>query len=153
MQKKELVMEIIGLYDEVTRLQEENKILKIQQGLAKISGDKVVLEESDPETRTPKSIIGDATRREYFQNHFWYRLRNHHPVVVENGSEKITRTFEEWCRYIGVEQMVGYDRDDREILAEVSLGDLKKFFLPELKIGYEELLAIETKKGGEKDGE
>ena len=37
MQKKELVMEIIGLYDEVARLQEENKILKLQQGLAKIS--------------------------------------------------------------------------------------------------------------------
>lgn len=149
MQKKELVMEIIGLYDEVARLQEENKILKLQQGLAKISGDKVVLEESATEDRSPKTIITEITRKEYFKEHFWYHLKSH-PVVVKNGEEKITRTFEEWYKYIGVEQMVGYDR---EILNEVSVKDLKKFFLPELKAGYKELLDVATKEGGEEDGE
>ena len=149
MQKKELVMEIIGLYDEVSRLQEENKILKLQQGLAKISGDKVVLEESDPEVRSPKTVLSDVVRKAYFKEHFWYHLKSH-PVVVKNDEEEITRTFEEWYKYIGVEQMVGYDR---EILTEVSVRDLKKFFLPELKAGYQKLLDAATKKGGEDDGE
>ena len=45
MTKKEVVLEIIGLYDEIARLQEENKILKLQQGLANISGEKIVLRE------------------------------------------------------------------------------------------------------------
>ena len=119
------------------------------EGLAKISGDKVVLEESGTEDRSPKTVITEITRKEYFKEHFWYHLKSH-PVVVENGEEKITRTFEEWYKYIGVEQMVGYDR---EILNEVSVKDLKKFFLPELKAGYKELLDIATKKGGEEDEE
>ena len=148
MPKKELLMEIIGLYDEVSRLQEENKILKLQQGLAKISGDKVVLEESE-EVRNPKTILNDIVRRDYFNEHFRYHLKSH-PVVVKNDEEEITRTFEEWYKYIGVEQMVGYDR---EILAEVSVRDLKKFFLPELKAYYKKLLDAATKKGGEDDGE
>ena len=98
MQKKELVMEIIGLYDEVARLQEENKILKLQQGLAKISGDKVVLEESGTEDRSPKPIITEITRKEYFKEHFWYHLKSH-PVIVKNGEEKFVRTFDEWFNY------------------------------------------------------
>lgn len=149
MSKKELVMEIIELYDEISRLQEENKILKLQQGLTKISGDKVVLEESDSDVRSPKTILGDLIRKEYFKEHFWYYLKSH-PVVVKNDEEEITRTFEEWYKYIGVEQMVGYDK---EILAEVSVRDLKKFFLPELKAAYKELLDAATKKGGKDDGE
>ena len=149
MEKKELVMEIIGLYDEVTRLQEENKMLKLQQGLAKISGSKVVLEESDPDERSPKTIIGDILRRDYFDHNFWYYLENH-PVVVKNGEEKFTRTFDEWFKHIGVEEMFGYNK---ELLSEVSVRDIKKFFLPELKAGYQKLLDAATKEGGEEDGE
>ena len=145
MEKKELVMEIIGLYDEVTRLQEENKMLKLQQGLAKISGSKVVLEESEPEERSPKTIIGDIIRRDYFEHNFWY-----YPVVVNNGEEKFTRTFDEWFKHIGVEEMFGYNK---ELLSEVSVRDIKKFFLPELKAGYQKLLDAATKEGGEEDGE
>ena len=50
MTKKEVVLEIIGLYDEIARLQEENKILKLQQGLANISGEKIVLKEKKKES-------------------------------------------------------------------------------------------------------
>ena len=149
MTKKEVVLEIIGLYDEIARLQEENKILKLQQGLANISGEKIVLKEkkkeSDPESSG--EIITKMMKEEFFNRNFGYNLESY-SVTGGPDEDKYILPFDIWYKNMGIRDMIGYNE---HILTMVSLSELKKFFIPELKDFYQKQVDEVTKKGGEDD--
>ena len=141
MQKKELVMEIIELYDEVARLQEENKILRIKNGLEKLTGgDAVTLSEgaatADPED-SPKQILFKEVKNKYFKDRISYHLTSRDVIMTrgnkEEGTPPVYKTFEQWYAGLGVEELLSYDT---ALLKTVSLRDIKKFFAPQLKQYY-----------------
>lgn len=149
MTKKEVVLEIIGLYDEIARLQEENKILKLQQGLANISGEKIVFKEkkkeSDPESSG--EIITKMMKEEFFNRNFGYNLEDY-SVTGGPDEDKYILPFDIWYKDMSIRDMIGYNE---HILTMVSLSELKKFFIPELKDFYQKQVDKVTKKGGEDD--
>ena len=139
MNKKDVIFEIVGLYDRIAQLEEENKILKIQSGLGKLSGDgTTALDEDAAEEKeeSPKQILLKKIKEDYFKNHFNYHL-NRYSIIIASGDKEGTartyKTFEQWYAGIGVDELLSYDT---ELLKTVSLKDIKKFFIQQLKQYY-----------------
>lgn len=141
MEKKELIFEIVGLYDRITQLEEENRILRIKSGLEKLAGsDTATLSEgtadTDPED-SPKQILLKEVKNRYFKDRLSYHLNSGDVIVTrgdkEAGTPQIYKTFEQWYSGLGVEDLLSYDT---ALLKTVSLRDIKKFFAPQLKQYY-----------------
>lgn len=141
MEKKELIFEIVGLYDRITQLEEENKILRIKSGLEKLAGsDAAMLSEgaadADPEN-SPKQILLKEVKNRYFKDHLSYHLSSGEVIMTrgnkEEGIPQVYKTFEQWYAGLGVEELLSYDT---ALLKTVSLRDIKKFFAPQLKQYY-----------------
>ena len=141
MEKKELIFEIVGLYDRITQLEEENRIFRIKSGLEKLAGsDAATLSEgaadADPEN-SPKQILLKEVKNRYFKDHLSYHLSSREVIMTrgnkEEGIPQVYKTFEQWYAGLGVEDLLSYDT---ALLKTVSLRDIKKFFAPQLKQYY-----------------
>ena len=124
MERKELVMGIVDLYDELQKTKHELEILRLEKGLSKISGETVEIHRE----LTASDRLAHLVKQELL-TYRTYSL----PKVVNDAGEIVK--FEEWYKNLTADQITGYKED--VYLEVVSLRDLKSFFKPELKDWYE----------------
>lgn len=119
--KKELVMEIIDLYDAKDKLTEENKLLKLEKGLKK-EGVATLKSEEDGIFNILKPII--------FKMIFSRYALDRDTVIKNISVEKenlVLHKFDEWYEQRTVSNCVDYDLRD-QISALVGFNELKMAF-------------------------
>ena len=118
MEKKELLMNIIDVFDENNKLKEENRLLKIQAGLDKISGTKTEIKEE----LTPEENLTHLLKKEHIEG--LYSLKDSAKNAISAGIGA-----NDWIKGLDSGTLVSWHD---EYLEFAGLATIKKYFKAEL---------------------
>ena len=125
--RNEMMIEVMGLFDKLDALENENQMLRKKLGLDE--------EDAAPEEDVAQNIV----RKCYFKYKI-YPWVNTKEIVFESGDHiGEPMPYKTWIRELSFEDIIGYDK---ELLEELSLEQVKKYFNKELKEVYDKKLEI-----------
>ena len=130
MEKKELLMEIIDVFDENNKLREENRLLKIQVGLDKIGGTKTEIK-SEP---TPEENMTHLLKKEHIEG--LYSLKDSARNAISAGISA-----NDWIKSLDSGTLISWHD---EFLEFAGLATIKKYFKTELLEYYEKVKSEEV---------
>lgn len=117
MEKKEIMMGLIDIFDENQRLREENKILKVKAGLEMIDSTKAVKEES------VETELIHILKMHYLDS--LYSIKDKARTAVDDGVP-----VKEWIAKLDKHTLISYHEDIEDA---AGLKQIKAFFDAELK--------------------
>lgn len=125
--RNEMMIEVMGLFDKLDALENENQTLRKKLGLGE--------EDDSPE----EDVAQTAVRKCYF-GYKIYPLVTAKGVVFDSGDHiGELMPYKTWVGELGFGDLIGYDK---ELLEDLSLEQVKKYFNKELKKVYDEKVEI-----------
>ena len=115
MERNQMMTEIMGLYDELQKLKEENE--RLRKCVA-------ATEEAEPKEMPPVIKI---MKKKYFMEKFSYALRA--MGLKDEEKTNLSFGFSHWLSRLTVDNMMGYNK---ELLEVASFNEIKEFFRDEL---------------------
>lgn len=124
--RNEMMIEVMELFDKLDALENENQTLRKKLGLG---------EEDDlPEEDVAQTVV----RKCYFRYKIYPLIAKE--ILFESGDHiGEPMPYKTWVGELGFRDIIGYDK---ELLEELSLEQVKKYFNKELKEVYDKKLEI-----------
>lgn len=125
--RNEMMIEVMELFDKLDALENENQTLRKKLGLG---------EEDD----APEEDVAQTVVRKCYFGYKIYPLVTAKGVLFDSGDHiGELMPYKTWVRELGFGDLIGYDK---ELLEELSLEQVKKYFNKELKEVYDKKLEI-----------